>query len=180
MFIDFVNSEWYDGRGNLDDLLTDPAWLAAFLERWDLKEYSRIGPEGLADLNELRATLRSIIDTISRDRTIRPVDLASLNQKLAAHPLRFHLGGDGKRFELDVAPASGAGSSIPAGEIALSAARFLAHGERERLKACDNPGCRWVFYDQSKNRSRRWCGGTCGNVDKVRRFRERHRPRSKR
>jgi len=34
----------------------------------------------------------------------------------------------------------------------------------------------WAFYDESKNRSRRWCSAAeCGNLIKVRRFRERQR-----
>ncbi len=36
--------------------------------------------------------------------------------------------------------------------------------------------CGWVFYDRSKNRSRKWCEqATCANLMKVRRFRQRHR-----
>jgi predicted RNA-binding Zn ribbon-like protein len=43
-----------------------------------------------------------------------------------------------------------------------------------RLRACGSATCTAVFYDRSKNRSGRWCSmQTCGNRDKVRRFRER-------
>lgn len=43
-----------------------------------------------------------------------------------------------------------------------------------RLKLCDNDQCRWLFIDHSKNRSRHWCeSATCGNRQRVRRFRER-------
>jgi predicted RNA-binding Zn ribbon-like protein len=50
-----------------------------------------------------------------------------------------------------------------------------------RLKAC--PDCRWVFFDHTRNASKRWClmnasgssGRACGTIDKVRRFRERQR-----
>ena len=42
-----------------------------------------------------------------------------------------------------------------------------------RLKAC--PDCRWVFYDNSRNGSKRWCGmyageeggRACGTIAKV-------------
>ena len=57
-------------------------------------------------------------------------------------------------------------------EIAAAFVPLLA--ERERLKVCANHECQWVFVDQSRNRVRRWCGASsCGNNDKVRRFRER-------
>src|SRR5438270_4470159 len=44
----------------------------------------------------------------------------------------------------------------------------------DRLKRCENDQCRWLFLDASKNRSRHWCGSaTCGNRQRVRRFRRR-------
>jgi predicted RNA-binding Zn ribbon-like protein len=60
-------------------------------------------------------------------------------------------------------------------EIASSFAEVL-EGELERVKVCDNPECRWAFYDTTKNRRRRWCNpAECGNVFKVREFRARQR-----
>jgi|SRR5919201_2275159 hypothetical protein len=44
----------------------------------------------------------------------------------------------------------------------------------DRLKLCENPQCRWLFIDRSKNRSRHWCeAATCGNRQRVRKFRRR-------
>lgn len=46
----------------------------------------------------------------------------------------------------------------------------------DRLKMCGNPDCRWVYIDQSPNRSRKWCmRTTCGNRANVRRWRERQK-----
>lgn len=61
-------------------------------------------------------------------------------------------------------------------DIAASFAEVLVHGEPDRIKICENKDCLWIFYDHSKNKSRKWCeGGTgCGNLMKVRRFREKH------
>ncbi len=54
-----------------------------------------------------------------------------------------------------------------------SAAALLASDDdRERLKLCDS--CGTLFYDRSRNRSRRWCDmGSCGNRAKVRNYRKR-------
>jgi predicted RNA-binding Zn ribbon-like protein len=42
------------------------------------------------------------------------------------------------------------------------------------MKACDDEDCRWAFYDQSRNRSGKWCDmAECGNRHKVRRYRSR-------
>jgi hypothetical protein len=54
---------------------------------------------------------------------------------------------------------------------------FLAEldGTWANLKACENPVCRAVFFDRSRNRSGKWCSmQSCGNRAKVRAFRERH------
>lgn len=59
---------------------------------------------------------------------------------------------------------------------ALLGAAFIAEleGRWERFRVCGNPGCSEVFYDDSRNRSRKWCSmATCGNRAKVRAFRER-------
>ena len=47
-------------------------------------------------------------------------------------------------------------------------------GSWERLKTCRNRGCRWVFYDASKNRSGAWCTmAVCGAKRKARAYRQR-------
>jgi predicted RNA-binding Zn ribbon-like protein len=55
--------------------------------------------------------------------------------------------------------------------IAFSAVELLTGGERNRVKVCANPdGCGWLFYDGSKNGSRRWCSMEgCGSQVKMRR-----------
>lgn len=51
-----------------------------------------------------------------------------------------------------------------------------ADGSWDRLRACANPDCKWIFYDASKNSSGSWCRmGACGNRAKSRAFRERAR-----
>ena len=55
---------------------------------------------------------------------------------------------------------------------AWSAALLLASDDRHRLKCCD--GCERLFFDRSRNRSRRWCEMEgCGNRAKLRRHRAR-------
>ena len=62
------------------------------------------------------------------------------------------------------------------GEVALSAVELLTSEDRGRVKECANDSCRWLFLDQSKNRSRRWCMmKDCGNQAKARRFQARKR-----
>ncbi len=66
----------------------------------------------------------------------------------------------------------------PLWPIARSAIDVLMHGERARVKDCPThgAGCGWLFYDTSKNNSRRWCSmGGCGVPEKERRRAKRRR-----
>jgi predicted RNA-binding Zn ribbon-like protein len=39
----------------------------------------------------------------------------------------------------------------------------------KRLKQCPGRSCGWVFLDDSRNQSRRWCDSReCGNRERVR------------
>jgi predicted RNA-binding Zn ribbon-like protein len=55
--------------------------------------------------------------------------------------------------------------------VARSAVELLIAGDLQRVKVCENPyGCGWLFYDGSKNGSRRWCSMEgCGSQVKMRR-----------
>jgi predicted RNA-binding Zn ribbon-like protein len=53
--------------------------------------------------------------------------------------------------------------------IALAALELLTSPQLARVKKC--AGCPWVFVDQSKNLSRRWCAmNDCGTHEKIRRY----------
>ncbi|MFI5694824.1 CGNR zinc finger domain-containing protein [Kribbella sp. NPDC051586] len=53
--------------------------------------------------------------------------------------------------------------------IAHAAADLVTAPELDRLKRC--AGCPWLFLDQSKNASRRWCAmNDCGTNAKMRRY----------
>jgi predicted RNA-binding Zn ribbon-like protein len=60
--------------------------------------------------------------------------------------------------------------------IAQDAADLLTSDRLHRVGVCAADDCRWLFIDESRNHSRRWCDmSDCGTKDKVRRFRERQR-----
>jgi predicted RNA-binding Zn ribbon-like protein len=57
----------------------------------------------------------------------------------------------------------------PLGPVVHAAIELLTAGPLDRVKAC--AGCQFLFVDESKNRSRRWCSmEDCGSAEKVRRF----------
>lgn len=71
----------------------------------------------------------------------------------------------------------------PLWPVALSATGLLTSGNLERVKECPvgEGGCVWLFYDASKNKSRRWCSmADCGSRAKMRRMYARRRSASSR
>jgi predicted RNA-binding Zn ribbon-like protein len=64
--------------------------------------------------------------------------------------------------------------------IVAVVATARAAGTWERLKACRQETCGWLFYDVSRNRSSNWCSmQICGAREKSRAYRRRRagRPR---
>jgi predicted RNA-binding Zn ribbon-like protein len=167
-WIDFVNSQEWDGFGKPQEHLGD-AWLTLFLRRWNLGQRipSRRPP---ADLVRLRDNLRHAAEALSTGQPPGREELATLNswldvaarQKLVEHQ-------QGWRLELEPLEQ---GWPWIVSRIAASFAEMLERGDSRRLKICPNNGCRWIFYDRTKGRTRRWCSDrSCGNRDRVRRAR---------
>jgi predicted RNA-binding Zn ribbon-like protein len=69
-----------------------------------------------------------------------------------------------------VATAQGVDRAL--GELIAIVHRAMAAGTWTRLKACREHGCRWAFYDASRNRSGTWCSmAVCGARAKMRTYR---------
>lgn len=57
----------------------------------------------------------------------------------------------------------------PLWPVGLAAYELLTGPRARRIKRC--AGCPWLFLDQSKNGSRRWCSmDICGTDEKMRRY----------
>lgn len=57
----------------------------------------------------------------------------------------------------------------PLRPVVHAAVQLLTAGALDRIKECG--GCRFIFNDESKNRSRRWCSmDDCGTAEKIRRY----------
>lgn len=169
--LDLVNSEQWDGFGRRADRLDDPDWLADFRARYGWDVGDEMPP--LAELRRLRTALRGIVDAVAAGVALPSADLAVVEAALAEPTMRV-LRRDGDRVALALAPIDPGWRWVLA-EVAASAVEMLATAPA-RVKTCANPGCRWAFHDRTRGNTRRWCNDlTCGNRDKVRRFRQRAR-----
>src|SRR5213083_1040580 len=76
---------------------------------------------------------------------------------------------DGFAWALDSSAAELDAALRPLVESAVS---LLTSERLARLRRCGNSTCYWLFLDETKNCSRRWCEmASCGNLMKVRRHR---------
>ncbi len=86
---------------------------------------------------------------------------------------RLSWAGETYRWSLDPSAAALDAAMQPLVESAVS---LLTSAKLERLRRCGNSTCYWLFIDETRNHSRRWCEmASCGNVLKVRRHREKSR-----
>lgn len=187
LFVEFANTLGWDRDVERDDL-ADPEALITWLrghglvsERGRAAESARLRrdpPEAERRLERFRH-LRSLTHAVAR-RTSgghppTATQLRDLNHILR-HGLHYHqlrLDREKARYtfaqvgdRLDQARAT----------IATGLAQFLAEDDPDRLRACANEGCRYLFVDRSPTGRRRWCDmRTCGNQAKVARHRARAR-----
>ena len=170
-WMDLVNSEEWDTFGRLTDHLNGPAWVPYFLRQWHFsKPASKTAP--LAKLQALRSALRKSSQAIFRGKTIPPAELRTLNEAMNLSGKRQVIQRqNGLRIEF---MHEKSGWDWILAEIARSFVETVAGGESARIKICRNDDCRWVFYDQTKAKTRLWCSSkSCGNRERVRRARAR-------
>ena len=83
--------------------------------------------------------------------------------------MRLHVTADSTHIQFDSDPIS---LKEPAWPILKSAFDVLKKHEFSRIKTCG--GCGWIFFDESKNNSRKWCDmQACGSQAKMRRYNKR-------
>ena len=163
LILDFANT--VDVEASTDDLVTR-AQLGEFLRRSGVLNDGGVPTEeDVALARDLRSGIRVAL-RLNHDEASG--DVPELDRVLARLPMRLSWSGGGPTLE----PAE---AGVPGGlaEIAVAVANAHADGSWDRLKICGDGGCQEAYYDASKNRSRNWCGPTCGNKAKTRAYRER-------
>ncbi|VVU48266.1 PF07336 family protein [Burkholderia anthina] len=177
--IDFANTLYWRGAdaptetfGTLDDLF---AWC---------REQARV-PSGLADTCRagekekddepatlaralaLREALYRLFHAQAERREPQADDLALLGGFLAEAAPRVALTrlDGGYAWRIGRAGATLAGVLSP---VLWSAIDLLGGARLAKVKRCANDACQWLFIDDSKNGSRRWCSmSSCGNRAKA-------------
>jgi predicted RNA-binding Zn ribbon-like protein len=178
--IDFANTLGWRGSTPAESLhgLGDViAWLSANkaahpaamteLQKW----FDGHSAQSTLVFNDAIAIRESIYRLLSRDPPSTDTtseDFRQLNKALgeAAPRTRLERTADAFGWRIAAKPTA-AGILAP---VLWSAADILVGPDSVRVRACANEQCRWLFLDDSKNGSRRWCSmQACGNRAKAHR-----------
>ena len=123
----------------------------------------------------IRDLLLSTFAGIANGRSISSLRQSELNSALAQAPGLLRVMKKPDRIETEWMSAAEGVSQVFFAVLA-SAAKLLASDRLGRIRECSSADCTWLFVDESRNRSRRWCEmRTCGNRIKARRHYQRSR-----
>ena len=122
----------------------------------------------VAEAYRLRAALFTLFYP---DRPHRDEALSVLNRHVVSARARQVLVSSDAGFGFAFRDDDVSNLERPLWPIALSGAELLTSSGLARVRACSNEStCTWLFVDESKNHSRRWCSmRDCGNRAKARR-----------
>ncbi len=169
--LDFCNSLSPTRRPTLRDRIANADEFLSWAQRAGWKLESKPGPETLAQLHRLRGALTGIFHALAEQRIPAATDLGVLNEELAKARAAERLVPAGSGYDLEDASPQLIDRLRHA--IARDAGALLT-GDLRRVKRCPSHDCLWLFHDDSKNLSRRWCAmDDCGTLEKVRRYRRR-------
>lgn len=175
--LDFVNT--FNRRTGRNERLTDfdelLLWAAAAgeLDEQDVRDL-RYG--ALADPAAAAAALAAAIElreALARLFAAAPGGdaqaLAVLNGFLERAPERRRLVPEAAGYAWRIEQAD-ADLERPLWQVLWDAAALLTSERLPRVRACAAADCGWLFLDETRNRSRRWCSmEDCGNRAKARR-----------
>jgi predicted RNA-binding Zn ribbon-like protein len=162
----FLNTHW-NLRGDGTEILTSGEALAGWLAAQGLLP----GRHALGDGDLRRAlAVREGLRALAFHNGGRGLDRAAVHEMEAASSgarALIGIGPAGPRFAAD----ADAGLDGAIGGLYAIVGRAMIDGSWRRLKACPGRDCGWVFYDQSRNQSARWCSmKVCGDREKSRAY----------
>ena len=177
--LDFVNTRYWRGSPEPTDELTGFQPLLGWLEAKSgvderlLKSASTQSKAEPAKADELlgeaivlREALHRLFAAAATEQPLPAADFNVMNGALAEAPARRKLA------SADGWEVSRSSVSMPAllSSVLWSAADLLLARNDRRIRQCANEKCRFLFIDESKNGTRRWCEmSSCGNRAKARR-----------
>jgi predicted RNA-binding Zn ribbon-like protein len=180
--LEFANTRFWRGTDNptetlhrLDDVL---AWCArqgalgppaVQTLKAALKARPAKAQAAFAEAIVLRETIYRIFLAVAAGAGPAEADMAALGRALGRAPGRTTLRRVGGNYVWEVGQARPSVAGALAA-VLWSAGDLLAGPRLGRVRRCANDQCQWVFLDESKAGTRRWCSmSACGNRAKAHR-----------
>jgi predicted RNA-binding Zn ribbon-like protein len=180
--LDYANTRSWRGSEAPTERLSHVADLLAWIERTTgvssramrpIETWSREHPDAAVELFKeaiaTRETIYRVFSCLAADESVGERDFGVLRTAIAAAPARTELARSNGRhaWRIDDPRPSAPHLLAP---VLWSAGDLLLNAERRRIRRCANEDCLWLFLDESKSGTRRWCDmASCGNRAKARR-----------
>lgn len=175
--LDFVNTEavqagarvdLLSGAGDLARWLGEAGGLPAGGARLVVPGDGSAEGRGLfREARRLRAALRAGAERLAAGKPAGDEMVGVVNRVLASRPAYPRLVRAGKGYASRLEPVSRSPLHLLV-PVAESAAWLLEHGDSSLVRQCEGTRCVLLFYDSTRNRSRRWCSmEECGSRAKA-------------
>lgn len=146
---------------------------AQALDRW-FESHSRAATQALREAIAVREVAFRIFFSVANGKPAPQQDVELLDETVREALRHRHIvrenGSYQWRWNDDLTP----GTIL--WPIAESAAELLTSPDLKQVRECEASDCYWLFLDNSRNHSRRWCTmSACGNREKAKRhYRRQH------
>lgn len=160
-----------------DDLVqfASESGLITITERKEIerKVHKKSSDELLQSARELRECIERIFAAVADRRRTAADDLAMLNTWLTTAAAHRAVQKHDSSFVWTWQKEANSGEGL-LWRVAQAAGELLTTPELCFVRRCGADNCRWLFLDNSKNHSRRWCDmKICGNREKARAYYQR-------
>lgn len=154
--------KWCDDAGVMVPRLTQQ------MRGW-LDKHPKRAAEAFSEAIMIREVIYRIFHEVASGANPDDSDVDSFNRALRGAPLRTSIQRTASGFGWQVEESKISANSILA-PVMWSAGDLLVGPQLAKLRECSNDKCLWLFLDDSKNGTRRWCSmQACGNRAKAHR-----------
>jgi predicted RNA-binding Zn ribbon-like protein len=181
--LDFANTVDWRTRSQPEELLDDYAGLLDWSNRAGTvpptearrlaeaaQKHPRAAAAAFAQALVLREAFYRTVLAHAHGEAPPELDLAQVVHCYAEAVEKARLSVDGTSYEWTF-DENARDLSRPWWPVAVSAVELLMSPELARVRECEGRGCGWLFLDESRSRTRRWCSAAgCGNRERVRRY----------
>lgn len=183
--LDFANTLAWRGSDPPRESLADFDALSGWLDRagyplpksiddWAAHHPGRVAAL-FANAIKLRETIFRCASAIAAGDMAARADLDTLNEAMAVAPSRDRLTTVHASYAWQTALCATPSAPALLAPVLWSAADLLTRADQLRVRRCANDKCLWLFIDNSKTGTRRWCDmASCGNRAKALRHYRRH------